>query len=213
MKTLSDISLQDLLPESLLTSDTVKRASNAIDPQLTAVAENVGKALIFARVDELTGEQLDHLAAQFHVVTWNSFWDKDQKLAVLKATVEMKRRRGTAYAVRTAVESILSPFTITEWWQEDPKGEPYTFDIEIPLDDIGKDLTFEDQEDLADLVYEAKSIRSHNTFTLKRTTLATIRIGSIMHSYTQARITGEVPPVVTELNLLGEGTSAIYVRI
>lgn len=168
MKTLHDITLKDLLPANLSKDETVSKAASALDPHLNLMAGEVRFAYVYSRLDELTSEQIDHLAVQFHVAAWNSSWSRDRKLAIIKATVETKRKRGTVLAVKDAVATFLNPFQITEWWQSEPKGEPFTFDVQVPLDDIGRFLSEEDQDTLGQLIYEAKSIRSHGSITLKK---------------------------------------------
>lgn len=213
MKTLSDIALKDLLPVNLSQDKTVSNAALAIDPHLRILAGNVRLAAVFARLDELTSAQLDHLAVQFHVAVWNSSWEREKKLSVIKATIETKRRRGTLLAVKEAIGSIVSPFEITEWWQQEPKGEPYTFGVTIPLDDIGKDLTAEEQEELFDLIYEAKSIRSHGTVTLKRCFETPVEIAGVFHSCVYQRLTGIPAPITTRIRIPSGGQSAVYSRL
>ena len=213
MKTLHDISLKDLLPENLSRDETVSRAAEAIDPHLRILAGCTRLASVFARLDELTSAQLDHLAVQFRVAVWNSLWEREKKLAVIRATIETKRRRGTLLAVKEAIASIVSPFEITEWWQQEPKGEPYTFGVTIPLDDIGKDLTAEEQEEIFDLIYEAKSIRSHGSVTLTRNYEQTLRIGAVCSSCAYVRLIGERLPIVTEVTLPPAARPTVYVRI
>ncbi len=213
MRTTKKISLNDLLPSNLRSDSVVANAGFAIDPQLHIVAESIRMSLVFSRLDELNSLQLDHLAVQFHVAAWNSFWSREQKLAVIKATVETKRHRGTVKAVKSAVSSLVSPFNLTEWWQTTPKGAPYTFGIEIPLDEIGRDLTLEDQEDIASLVYEAKSIRSHNTLTLKRCFSTPIKVGGSFIFCTYVRLTGTPAPVTTEIRIPSGFRPVVYKRL
>ncbi len=213
MKRLSDIELDNLLPESLASDKTVSNAAKAIDPQLKILSQCTRLVSVFARLDELTSDQLDHLAVQFHVAVWNSLWKKDKKLAVIKATIETKRRRGTLLAVKEAVGSIVSPFEIVEWWQQEPKGQPFTFSVTIPLDDIGKDLTAEEQEELFDLIYEAKSIRSHGSVTLTRNYKETLRIGAVCSACSYVRLIGERLPIVTKIAMPLAPRPAVYVRI
>ena len=168
MRTLADITIKDLLPINLSRDERVGAASIAVDPQLNTAAFEVPTVYVYSRLDELTGEQIDHLAVQFHVAAWDSSWSRERKLAIIKATVETKRKRGTVQAVKDAVASFLNPFEITEWWQTEPKGAPFSFDVRVPLDDIGRFLSAEDQLTLSELIYEAKSIRSHGSITLKK---------------------------------------------
>lgn len=213
MKTLKDIAIKDLLPENLSRDTTVNNAALAIDPHLRILAGNVRLAAVFARLDELTSAQLDHLAVQFHVAVWNSSWEREKKLSVIKATIETKRRRGTLLAVKEAVGSLVSPFEITEWWQTEPKGEPYTFGVTIPLDDIGKDLSAEEQEELFDLIYEAKSIRSHGTVTLKRCFETPIKTTGFFQSCVFVRLTGMPAPIITGIKLHLSGSPVVYRRL
>ena len=213
MKNLNNIRLQDLLPPNLSADSNIKATASAIDPHLNELTIQTKMALIYARLKDLSSLQLDHLAVQFHVAAWDSLWPRETKLSVLLATVETKRRRGTLKAVKAAVGAMFEPFFITEWGQQTPKGQPFTFNIEIPLDDIGKDMTFRDQEDLYALVYEAKSIRSHGSITLRRKFTQTIRVGAAMSAGNYAQIRGDISSIEVPIRVGSVCNPASYVRI
>lgn len=122
MKTLQDITLGDLLPDSISSDQQVKQSAEAIDPELKTVSGFLLLGAVLANVDKLTSTQLDHIAYSFDLTTWRDYWPLSQKRQVAKTVVAQKCRMGTLSAVKKVLESLGSAVSITEWWQKTPKG-------------------------------------------------------------------------------------------
>ena len=167
MKTLDDIRLSDVLPDSIAKDKKVSAAATAIDPYLAAVAAARELPAIYASLSRLTGVQLDHIAKQWDVSVWRETWTDDVKRSVLSTAIIDKRKKGTVSAVKGALASISSIATIREWWQEEPKGTPHTFTVYATLSDIDGSLDAETQEDLLALIDDNKPVRSHYEFVLQ----------------------------------------------
>lgn len=174
MKTLDDIRLSDVLPDSIAKDAKVSAAAAAIDPYLAAVASGRELPAIYASLFRLTGAQLDHIAKQWDVSVWRETWTDDVKKSVLSTAIIDKRKKGTVSAVKGALASISSIATIREWWQEEPKGTPHTFTVYATLSDIDGSLDTETQEDLFALIDDNKPLRSHYEFVLQHTGLGQI---------------------------------------
>lgn len=102
---------------------------------------------------------LPFLAWQFSVDTWDSDWTDDQKRAAIQASYVVHRQKGTIGAVRRALSALGLGLTIVEWWQESPRGMPYTFRIAIDVDQAGAEqgaLT-----KILEVVNTSKNLRSH----------------------------------------------------
>ncbi|WP_077073652.1 phage tail protein I [Mailhella massiliensis] len=174
MKTLDDIRLSDVLPDSIARDAKVSAAATAIDPYLAAVASGRELPAIYASLSRLTGAQLDHIAKQWDVSVWRETWTDDVKRSVLSTAIIDKRKKGTVSAVKGALASISSIATIREWWQESPKGTPHTFTVYATLSDIDGSLDTETQEDLFALIDDNKPLRSHYEFVLQHMGLGQI---------------------------------------
>ncbi|WP_419548785.1 phage tail protein I, partial [Parasutterella sp.] len=118
MKTLQDITLGDLLPDSISSDQQVKKSAEAIDPELKTVSGFLLLGAVLANVDKLTSTQLDHIAYSFDLTTWRDYWPLSQKRQVAKTVVAQKCRMGTLSAVKKVLESLGSAVSITEWWQK-----------------------------------------------------------------------------------------------
>lgn len=101
---------------------------------------------------------LPWLAWEYQVDTWNVHWSEKMKRDAIKRAHYIHRHRGTVAAVRRAL--IDSPFgtDIVEWFSQNPKGDPYTFRLNVMQDDLPvSDL---DHQDLKLAVMRAKNLRS-----------------------------------------------------
>lgn len=102
---------------------------------------------------------LPFLAWQFSVDTWEPSWTEEQKRAAIQASYVVHRQKGTIGAVRRALSALGLGLNIVEWWQETPRGEPYTFRIAIEVDQSGAEQGAISK--ILEVVNSAKNLRSH----------------------------------------------------
>ena len=146
---------------------------------------------IYVSIDKLTSTQLDHVAYGWDASVWRDSWPVALKRSVLKNVVREKRKKGTLRAVKDAVSSIGSAATIKEWWQQEPKGTPHTFEIQATLGNIDGTLDAEMQEDLFALIDDAKPVRSHYTFVLVRQLQGGMGVDGYLRPVAYSRIRSE----------------------
>lgn len=102
---------------------------------------------------------LPWLAWSFSVDTWDTAWTEAQKRATIAASFGVHRRKGTIGAVRRALAALGLGVDIIEWFQETPKGEPYTFRVVVNVDQDGAgELAL---AKALEVVASAKNLRSH----------------------------------------------------
>ena len=190
-KGLADVRLSDLLPDSIAQDDNVKHSATARDKQLLDMMAAVDLPSIYVSIDKLTSAQLDHVAYGWDASVWRDSWPVALKRSVLKNVVREKRKKGTLRAVKDAVSSIGSAATIKEWWQQEPKGTPHTFEIQATLGNIDGTLDAEMQEDLFALIDDAKPVRSHYTFVLVRQLQGGMGVDGYLRPVAYARIRSE----------------------
>ncbi len=70
---------------------------------------------------------LPQLAWALSVDVWDARWPEDVRRAVTAASPAVHRAKGTAGAVRRALEALGVEVELTEWWQQLPAGVPHTF--------------------------------------------------------------------------------------
>lgn len=212
MKTLDDIVLRDILPDSIKNDPAVKNSAEAIDPELKKIAAATNLAAVFASIDKLTSLQLDHLAAGFDVTTWRDTWSIDVKRRVAKVLATQKNRTGTLSAVKEVLSSLGASVRITEWWQETPKGTPHTFKVVASLQSLPGVLDIQAQEDFFALLDDAKPARSHYTFTLAQNGAADICLSAVGRPLTFARHISHQDPYEGQISLITVGRSLSFAR-
>ncbi|WP_282164356.1 phage tail protein I [Turicimonas muris] len=212
MKTLDNVTLKDLLPDSIKKDASVRDSAEAIDPQLKAIATATDLAAVFASIDKLTSLQLDHLAAGFDVTTWRDTWPIDLKRRVAKVLATQKNRMGTLSAIKEVLSSLGASVRITEWWQETPKGTPHTFKVIASLQSLPGVLDIQTQEDFFALLDDAKPARSHYTFTLAQNGAVDICLFAAGRAMSFARHISRQGPVEGQISLITAGRGLSFAR-
>ncbi|MGE6300614.1 phage tail protein I [Serratia liquefaciens] len=103
-------------------------------------------------------ELLPWLAWEYSVDTWNTDWTEEEKRAAIARAAYIHRHRGTRAAIEMSLSS--SPFAsdVVEWFEKTPRGEPYTFSLDVTQDD--RPITLTDVQDLKSAVMKGKNLRS-----------------------------------------------------
>ena len=187
MKKLNEITIADLMPDSISGDAQVSATARAIDPQLRLISEAVDRPLILAAIDDLSAEVLEHLAVQYDVTAWDSAWPIETKRAVLKTAIADKRKKGTRGAVERAIEAVALIATLTEWWQ-DTSGDmpPHTFKIDLLQD--GSAVDPETQANVIAQVEEAKPVRSHYAFRVGQLLGGDLYFAGVLRAISYARV-------------------------
>jgi phage tail P2-like protein len=112
---------------------------------------------------------LPWLAWAFSLDEWSPEWTTEQKRQAIAASVYVHRHKGTVGALRKQLDALGYDLTLTEWHQLQPKGDPYTFGVDIEIHDVG----FQDEDAFNQVITvanNAKNVRSHMTFLNMHTT-------------------------------------------
>lgn len=197
-KFLSDTSLIELIPPSIRHDESIKASSAGADPELGKITARIASLLLFSRLfaEETISENahevfqriaslggyhaleeslLDLLAWQFHVDDYDIAKNYAEKLAMVKASIQIHRKKGTKWAVKRAVEAAIADteLKIKEWFEENytenGKGLPYHFKAE---------LMFFGEEFVSDYLLRAKRIIESNKSLRSHCDGVTVAIGS-----------------------------------
>ena len=95
MINLEELSLLDVLPESIKADETAASVAQAVDPELQEVSSDIIFSLIFPRIDELPHAVLDLLAWQLHVDLYDTTWAEAIKRGLIKEFVAWHQIKGT----------------------------------------------------------------------------------------------------------------------
>lgn len=155
MADLNEISMLELLPESIAGDSNVIAAAKAIDIELKNVLiamENTD--IIIPNIGNMPESVIDLLAWQYHVDFYDATLPLDTKRQLVLKSVDWHKRKGTPSVVREMVSSVLSHGVVTEWFQYG--GQPGHFRVQT--DEIITDQTVYDR--LIKLVNAVKNVRS-----------------------------------------------------
>ncbi|ENI5448062.1 phage tail protein I [Citrobacter freundii] len=192
MVDISDISLLDVLPQNLAQNPDVIAMSKAIDDELHAINKLIPKTTIYGLVDGLESAVLDHLAWQWNSDTWRDNWPVSLKRSVFKSIIRTKRIKGTRAAVEDAVSSLGGVVDITEWFEQSPRGEPYTASIVASINSFdGAVPSKEMLDDVIRSIKYAKSARTLYSFSQTANISSGIGIAGGLKSVSYVRLTGE----------------------
>ncbi|EBG4358299.1 phage tail protein I [Salmonella enterica subsp. enterica] len=192
MVDISDISLLDVLPQNLAQNPDVIAMSKAIDDELHAINNLIPKTTIYGLIDGLESAVLDHLAWQWNSDTWRDNWPVSLKRSVFKSIIRAKRIKGTRAAVEDVVSSLGGVVDIKEWFEQSPRGEPYTASIVASINSFdGAVPSKEMLDDVIRSIKYAKSARTLYSFSQAANISSSIGIAGGLQSVSYVRLTGE----------------------
>ncbi|EHT2257202.1 phage tail protein I [Salmonella enterica subsp. enterica serovar Braenderup] len=192
MVDISDISLLDVLPQNLAQNSDVIAMSKAIDDELHAINNLIPKTTIYGLIDGLESAVLDHLAWQWNSDTWRDNWPVSLKRSVFKSIIRTKRIKGTRAAVEDIVSGLGGVVDIKEWFEQSPRGEPYTASIVASINSFdGAVPSKEMLDDVIRSIKYAKSARTLYSFSQAANISGCIGIAGGLQSVSYVRLTGE----------------------
>lgn len=182
---LSDTSFLDILPRSIRHDESIEACTAGIEPEMTQVTARIANLMLFSRLfDEeispkasevckriatlggycpLEESLLDLLAWQFHVDDYDIAKNYSEKLAMVKASIQIHRKKGTKWAVKREVEAAIADteLKIKEWFEPDYQGnkQPYHFKAELLV--LGEKLLSDYILRAKRIIETTKSLRSH----------------------------------------------------
>jgi len=131
--------------------------------QISLVAERATSLPVEIR-DEWSPQRcashmLPWLAWAFGVEEWDVTWTDAQKRAAITSALAIKRTKGTIGAVVSTVEDMGLGAQVVEWFNQEPAGDPYTYDLIITAEQSG--FTQQQLDLLLALIERTKNVRSH----------------------------------------------------
>lgn len=132
--------------------DTVAKRNTALPVQIDSLFNP----------DTCPAHLLGHLAWSLAIDYWRNDWSEAIKRQVCRNAIIVHRYKGTAYAVRVALEGtgVVTRVTgvvtrVTEWFEGG--DQPYTFKVETPLNQYLSEL---DQRAVFNSIVRTKNVRS-----------------------------------------------------
>ncbi|WGV98823.1 phage tail protein I [Vibrio sp. YMD68] len=102
---------------------------------------------------------LPWLAWAMRAREWDDEWSESQKRQYVASLPWINRIKGTRAALESALLAVDRPVQIIEWWEEEPKGPPFTFraDVNVTDDTLDQDT----KQQIYRLINNTKNLRSH----------------------------------------------------
>ena len=183
MISIGEVSLLDILPDSLKRDPQVRAMAEAITPELQDITQAIQECLLLPRLDSLPEEVVDLLAWQLHVDFYEPDLPLEQKRQLVKESGLWHRRKGTPWAVEQVVSIIFPGAKVAEWWEYG--GDPYHFRVETD-----QPLTAEtDLHRLVRMIDATKNLRSWlENVTIKRTLNSGLYYGGVQSEFKRTTI-------------------------
>lgn len=101
---------------------------------------------------------LPWLAWERSVDDWQKDWSEEQKRQTISSSYHVHCHKGTVSALERALSSVGYQTQVQEWFNMQPQGQPYTFEIFINIDQVG--VSSKQMKDLVQIVNNNKNLRS-----------------------------------------------------
>lgn len=126
-KTISDVSLLDLIPFNFKDDPDTLNILKSIDHMLSRFLKNILEVILFDRIDELEEWKVDELSQDLHVDYYRSDLSIEQKRELVRTSLMTHRTKGTPFAVETIAKILFGEGEIQEWFEHG--GDPYSFKV------------------------------------------------------------------------------------
>ena len=125
-------------------------------------------------IDAIPSQFLPFIAWQRSVDYWDENWQDSLKRKVIQDSKQQHKLKGTAAAIKRALEPFGYEVKLIEWFQIEPNLTPGTFNLELDL--VGKSLNQEVYYEVNRLISDAKAASRHLTnLTITTNPILTIR--------------------------------------
>lgn len=136
--------------------------STQLERNLTEVGKqafDLTSIRVIKDIDQVPPQFLPFIAYQKSVDYWDDNWQDALKRQVIQSSKQQHKIKGTAAAIRRALEPFGYEVKLIEWFNAVPNLAPGTFNLELDL--IGKSLSQEVFNEVNRLVADAKSAARH----------------------------------------------------
>ena len=156
MKLLNDVSLLDLVPQSLLNDKNSKKILESIDWSVKKqYQDNITKFNIMSRIRILSEKKIEELLLQFHVDYVDDKLTLAQKQELVINSIQNHMIKGTPKAVQNICNILFEYSEVKEWFEYG--GRPYYFKVSTITGSI---TSMEDYQRILLAINSYKNVRS-----------------------------------------------------
>jgi phage tail P2-like protein len=153
---ISDLDFLRLLPAFMRDDEAVIALSKAMNELLGPPAGRVKTIRTWDKIDELNEAECDEMAWEQDIDWYDSSMSLEEKRAPIKMAQQIKRKRGTKWAVERLITAYFGEGYVVEWYEMDD-GDPYTFVVLT----TNAAITEENFNKFVEAAEAAKNERSH----------------------------------------------------
>lgn len=200
----------DLLPSN---ATAFEKALAASDDRILEIDADIVRRV--TRPDECPPDQLHILAWEYSVDEWEPTWSDLRKRGVIKASFEVHRFKGTAYALEKAISAIGQGVLVEEWFEYG--GHPYRFRLVVDLDPE-EVFSSTELDQIIRVALRTKNVRSLLEYVLfRRTRTSPFYVAAAV----TARVTQTIGPFIADfislrpyvyagVSVSGQATTTLY---
>lgn len=152
---ISELDFLHLLPAFMRDDEAVIALSGAVDKLFGDL--HVDTLSTWDRIDELTDAECDDLAWELDIDWYEDSLGIAEKRETIKLAQQIKRKRGTKWAVERVLSLYLGEGGVIEWFEKEPPGPPFTFDVYTSNANATEEMFIQFEQAVA----IAKNTRSH----------------------------------------------------
>lgn len=133
---LTNVDLLEIQSRYMRSDITTQALCAALEPLVHSLGADIRSAMVYPRIDELSGDVLDIIAWGYHVDAYNALAPDAEKRRMIKNSFAVHKYKGTAYAVQQIVAGVFGEESdVIEWF--DYGGAPYHFRVDVLCRDVG----------------------------------------------------------------------------
>ena len=152
----SELEFVRLLPAFMRDDEAAIALSKAMNRLIGEPSKRLKTLRVWDNIDNLNEAECDELAWELDVDWYDSTgMSLEEKRATLKIAQQIKRKRGTKWAVERLISAYFGEGYVMEWYEM--YGTPYTF---VALT-TNAHITAQNYEKFVEAVKAAKNVRSH----------------------------------------------------
>lgn len=114
-------------------SDLLPPSATPYERALASASERIESLPVIYRQlwnpDTCPLEFLPYLAWSFSVDEWDESWPEHIKRQTVKDSLYQHRIKGSRQSIENAIAAFNAQARIIEWWEQNPKAEPHTFEV------------------------------------------------------------------------------------
>lgn len=153
---LSNLDFLRLLPAFMRDDAAAIGLSKAMDKLLGDLGGRLDTLRTWDKIDELTEAECDELAWELSIDWYDSTgMSLEEKRETIKVAQQIKRKRGTKWAVERLISAYFGEGYVSEWYETG--GKPFTFTVMT----TNPNIIAENYDKFLQGVQAAKNERSH----------------------------------------------------